>query len=193
MGGHVVPPPTRRRLFLVLLVFAVSVGTSTLVTQVLKVTVGRMRPDFVARCLGLAIGETVPLVGWSEFRALVAAGCDASAAHRVVDEGLRSFPSGHASTAFSLATTSALLIVGTGVGGRMMRVVGPAVTGFVAGVPLILALLCAVSRVVDFRHFPSDVITGCAIGLFSAVLTHMAYFGLPHRGGEGRGWAAKAI
>ena len=37
--------------------------------------------------------------------------------------------------------------------------------------PLVLALLCCVTRVTDFKHFPSDVIAGAAIGSLVAWLT----------------------
>lgn len=76
----------------------------------------------------------------------------------------RSWPSGHTSTAFALATSYVLSQSkkGTGVAAR----VG------VLGVAAATGLL----RVAAARHFPSDVVSGAAIGIGSALLVHAIRF-----------------
>ncbi|WP_320174287.1 phosphatase PAP2 family protein [Maridesulfovibrio sp.] len=65
-----------------------------------------------------------------------------------------SFPSGHTLRIFSLTTTIALVLP------RKKYI------------PIILAVLIGISRVVVGKHYPSDVIFGCFIGITCAVWTH---------------------
>lgn len=69
-----------------------------------------------------------------------------------------SFPSGHTLRAFSLATALAFVMP------RRKYI------------PLIVALLVGVSRVVVGRHYPSDVLFGCFIGVTCAVWCHYFLF-----------------
>jgi hypothetical protein len=80
-----------------------------------------------------------------------------------------SFPSGHASAAFTAATLIDLN------------------SGPELGIPAYaLAGLTAYSRVETARHFPSDVLAGAAIGALSAGIVDALHFG---RGRDGRGIA----
>jgi len=72
---------------------------------------------------------------------------------------LSSTPSGHTVTAFALLTALALIF-------RRFAVV-----------LLFLALLIGVSRVAVTAHYPSDVLLGAFIGIFTAIWTYR-YFGL---------------
>jgi membrane-associated phospholipid phosphatase len=65
-------------------------------------------------------------------------------------EGKRSFPSGHATAAFCVYATMA----------RFYPRAGPLF--------LVLAVLCAVSRVGMLKHYPSDVFAGALIGYYVA-------------------------
>ncbi|KAF9330261.1 hypothetical protein BG006_006785 [Podila minutissima] len=78
----------------------VSVLLTTMITQVIKVTVGKHRPDFLARCIpmlnGVQLTHDEPLSLWTVD---VCTQTDKS----VLQEGMRSFPSGHASSALLIA------------------------------------------------------------------------------------------
>jgi undecaprenyl-diphosphatase len=69
-----------------------------------------------------------------------------------LQDGLDSFPSGHAAQAFAIA-----VVVGTG----YPRLAVPV---------YLLASIVSLSRVVVGVHYPSDVLAGAAIGLLSGVL-----------------------
>lgn len=72
-----------------------SVSLTIVVTQVVKVTVGKHRPDFIDPCKpmlnGVAITRDEPLKLWS-------VDVCTTTNHSVFKDGMRSFPSGHAST-----------------------------------------------------------------------------------------------
>ena len=82
---------------------AQAIGCTMLVTEATKVAVGRYRPDFLARCEP-ADPDTVTLeygnntIGWYPCTST-----DTS----TIDDGRQSFPSGHSSFSFTIATYSA--------------------------------------------------------------------------------------
>lgn len=141
---------------------------SHLVTDFLKNRVGRLRPDFLARC------------EWSDSMHA----CTGSS--KDVHNGRMSFPSGHSSTAFSglgflflflAGKTGALHVtaspyLSTAFSSRLLRL-GLAVS------PLILATWIAVSRLEDYRHHKEDVIVGSLIGFASAYLSYTIYWENP--------------
>ena len=60
-----------KRCFPIVLLFVSIGGFSHMLTQLVKVTAGRMRPDFVSRCLGLEKGVLPPEVTLAEFRCVL--------------------------------------------------------------------------------------------------------------------------
>ena len=76
----------------------------------------------------------------------------------------RSWPSGHTSSVFALATSYVLSQSkrGTGMAARVAALGVAAATGLL--------------RVAAARHFPSDVVSGAAIGIGSALLVHAIRF-----------------
>lgn len=76
----------------------------------------------------------------------------------------RSWPSGHTSTAFALATS---YVLSQSPGGRSL-----AARASVLGAAIAVGAL----RVASARHFPTDVIGGAALGIGSAVLVHTIRF-----------------
>lgn len=112
--------------------------------QVLKVVTNRKRPVFYT--------------------------ADAPQAQAVVDNR-RSFPSGHTTAAFAIATSyflARLDLAAHGAGAHRSRAARWIILGAAATV--------GVLRVAAGEHFPSDVLAGAALGAGSAVIVHAIKF-----------------
>jgi membrane-associated phospholipid phosphatase len=144
------------------LLLAVTLGFA--VTNALKNAVGAFRPDFKTRCWP----NDAP-VRWASTGVPT---CSPGHDERLVSEGRKSFPSGHASMAFSGLTFAARVVanrVGLGAAATAARGNKQGAWRLVATIsPLILALFVAVSRVTDYMHHVEDVVVGGAIGVGAA-------------------------
>ncbi|KAI8355763.1 phosphatidic acid phosphatase type 2/haloperoxidase, partial [Mortierella sp. GBAus27b] len=148
----------------------VSILITTIFTQVIKVTVGKHRPDFLARCVprlnGLQLVLDPPLRLWTIDV------CTQTDRH-ILKDGFRSFPSGHSSTAFAGLTYISLWM-----GGKIhifdRRGYSP--KAVILLVPLLAALLVAISRVQDYRHAAIDVTWGAIIGILTATFAYLQYY-----------------
>ena len=147
------------------LLLAVTLGFA--VTNALKNSVGAFRPDFRARCW--------PNGAKTAWEAPGIPKCASNHDARLVSEGRKSFPSGHASVAFSgLAFASAVvaerLAVFGGSADSAAKNIQPAPAWRLAAAaaPVALALTVSVSRVTDYMHHVEDVVGGGVIGLAAA-------------------------
>jgi len=134
-----------------------SIGLAFALICIVKVNVGRLRPDFLARCL--------PVDGV----------CTGAA--DVITEGRKSFPSGHSALAFSgLAFVSlvlaARLVQASPRAGALWKLC-------VASLPWLLALHLALSRVADYWHHWEDVLVGSLIGHVAAYVAFRLRFPVP--------------
>lgn len=156
--------------------FGEAMSLTLMTTEVLKFSFGRLRPDFQDRvrryycnrpdhadvdCAGLNEG---PL---SE---------DPSKIEKIWADSRRSFPSGHASTSFALATYAALVTGGHFVWGKEATDTTRAWGIPLQAAVLSLAAFVAWSRVNDGRHNLSDVLTGAALGTAMANLAYWRRF-----------------
>ncbi|KAF9919014.1 hypothetical protein BX616_002983 [Lobosporangium transversale] len=149
-----------------------SVLLTTMVTQVVKVTVGKHRPDFLSRCQPMLNGSPItqdePLKLWTVDV------CTQKDRH-IFQDGLRAFPSGHASTAFA-----GLFYISLWLGGKMhiFDRRGYSIKSVILIIPFLAALLIAITRVQDYRHAPIDVTWGSIIGITFAIFAYHQYY--PH-------------
>eukprot|EP01063_Lacrimia_lanifica_P000932 TRINITY_DN10454_c0_g1_i1.p2 TRINITY_DN10454_c0_g1~~TRINITY_DN10454_c0_g1_i1.p2 ORF type:complete len:332 (+),score=105.14 TRINITY_DN10454_c0_g1_i1:69-1064(+) len=163
---------------LVLAVFQALVF-AMLITNPLKQYVGRQRPDFVDR-LEREIGfdkHAYNVTDPESRAAMMQAVCSAHS-HKVFD-GMRSFPSGHASYSFAgWAVVALLLLPNVPWRARGFPTV-PAL--FLALSPAVLPTMVAASRTVDNRHNYADILAGALLGVFAgAVVFALHYrFGSP--------------
>ena len=152
---------------------------SLLVTQVTKFVVGRPRPDFLSRCNPVVPANiTIAIGGDYDYLWPCQRPWDG-----VLKNGYLSFPSGHASIAFSLATyTSAYLIWCWHMRLPWTPVANVSWTAqfyldlrnVAAKLWMLLVLSTAwgitISRVIDDQHHVSDIIAGMLLGSYVALV-----------------------
>ncbi|GJP40461.1 hypothetical protein CLOM_g142 [Closterium sp. NIES-68] len=142
--------------------------TTFLVTDALKISVGRPRPDFFIRCFP----SGVPVYS-SNGNAL----CNGDPS--VINEGRKSFPSGHASMSFSgLAYLSLFLAAKlhslSSSSSQLWRLLPPAL-------PLAGGVAIGITRIDDYWHFPFDVFVGSLLGIsFATICFFIHYPSLRH-------------
>ncbi|KAJ8580806.1 PAP2-domain-containing protein [Rhizopogon salebrosus TDB-379] len=120
------------------------------VTQLVKVTVGRPRPDLIARCQP-APGSEDPLWGLSTV------GICTQTVSYVLEDGWKSFPSGHSSMSFAGLEFLAFYLAGKL---HLFDNRGHAGKAWISITPFVIAAFVAISRTMDYRHHWHDVLTG---------------------------------
>ncbi|XP_043651950.1 phospholipid phosphatase 5 isoform X2 [Drosophila teissieri] len=141
-------------------------------TSVLKITVGRPRPDYFYRCFpdGVMVLNTTSS-GLDSFS--LDFNCTGHSGD--INEGRKSFPSGHSSFAFASFGFIAYYI-GAKLHAFDIRGRGQTWRLCIAVIPLFIALLVAVSRTCDYHHHWQDVTFGGLIGLFAGYISYRQYY-----------------
>ncbi|KAI9834039.1 MAG: hypothetical protein M1819_003324 [Sarea resinae] len=158
--------PGVHKIHVTILGFAISVILTSFITDVIKNSVGRPRPDLIARCK--------PMKGTPEHTLVTFEVCTETN-HHLLHDGWRSFPSGHSSFAFSGLGYLAMFLAG------QLQVFRPRTDlarVLVALAPLLGAALIAISRCEDYRHDVYDVTTGSLLGLLISWFCYRRYY--PH-------------
>ncbi|KAL4867341.1 hypothetical protein BDV12DRAFT_171486 [Aspergillus spectabilis] len=136
------------------------------ITQALKTACGKPRPDIIARCQPRPGSEDPSPYGLSDSSI-----CTGDP--HLLTDGFRSWPSGHSSSSFA-----GLFFLSLWVGGKLhiMDNKGEVWKMFLVMTPSLGASLIAVSRIMDARHHPFDVITGSMLGILCASISYRQYF-----------------
>ncbi|KAJ9127303.1 hypothetical protein QFC24_000710 [Naganishia onofrii] len=164
------------------------------VTQVIKMGVGRPRPDMLSRCQPYEGAHDHPVFGLSDYTICT------QTDKRLLDDGFKSFPSGHSSCELAVlffvifagvwiedqANAAVVFVVSfAGMGfltfylaGKMhlADVKGHRTRAWLALSPLLASTMVAVSRTADNRHHWQDVTVGSLLGLSIAWVAYRAYF-----------------
>lgn len=75
-----------------------SIGLGISVTMILKIQVGRLRPDFITRCVvDKAKADAMDIANFQKYNTIVAEDYPCTGDSKAVTEGRKSFPSGHSS------------------------------------------------------------------------------------------------
>ncbi|XP_076911528.1 putative lipid phosphate phosphatase 3, chloroplastic, partial [Bidens hawaiensis] len=106
---------------------------------------------------------------------------------KVVSEGHKSFPSGHASWSFSGLGFLSLYLSGKV---RVFERKGHVAKLCIVFLPLLVASLVGISRVDDYWHHWQDVFAGGLIGMTVATFCYLQFFAPPY---HAKGWGPYAF
>jgi diacylglycerol diphosphate phosphatase/phosphatidate phosphatase len=140
-----------------LVAFIISIMLTLIITDALKVSVGALRPDFLARCVPLSNNPNSQCSG------------DA----KLIKGGRKSWPSGHSSSAFAGLGFLSFYLAGS------LRIFSPRSSPLkylLFILPLTGASLVATSRIADYRHHAFDAITGSLLGIIITYFVYHLYF-----------------
>jgi len=143
-----------------------SLSIAGAITQFSKITVGRPRPDLVARCIPKP-GSVDPIYGLST--QAICTQTDES----ILRDGFRSFPSGHSSLSFAGLGFLSFYLAGKL---HLFDERGYSHKAWISLTPLAGAALVAISRTMDYRHHWHDVVTGSLLGLTVSYFGYRQYF-----------------
>ncbi|RUS76378.1 hypothetical protein EGW08_015858 [Elysia chlorotica] len=150
---------------------SLSMYLSATVTNFIKLVVGRPRPDFFERCF---------MKPSEDADKLALAMCDRDA--ESVNQGYKSFPSGHATMAMSGMFYMSLYI------GRSLKVFTQRHSRYsgirlcVTIAPVVFGVLVAASRTADYHHHWQDVLVGSLIGVgFAYMCFRQSFHGTLHK------------
>jgi diacylglycerol diphosphate phosphatase/phosphatidate phosphatase len=147
-----------------LLGLSIGLMLAEFITNVIKNAVGRPRPDLISRCkpqLGTPTDIYVGIEVCTE------------TSHHTLQDGWRSFPSGHSSFAFAGLGYLTLFFAGQF---HVFRPQNNLALVLVSLVPLAGAGYIAVSRLQDYRHGPIDVLAGSLLGFVCAYFSYRRYY-----------------
>ncbi|WVQ81571.1 hypothetical protein IAT38_003695 [Cryptococcus sp. DSM 104549] len=144
-----------------------SLGLVITFTNIIKITAGRPRPDLFARCILPADLTTNPVHGLTSWTVCT------TTDDKMLQEGFRSFPSGHSSFAWCGMW---YLILYLAAKMRLSNQKGFTWKSWLLLAPISCASLIAVSRTMDYRHHSTDVLAGSGIGVLGAWYGYRQYY-----------------
>jgi len=149
----------------VIAIFMFGAGCSQLATDCGKYTIGRLRPHFIDVCQPRDLDRLCAPGRAQLHQYITDYTCTSSDLHKIKDSRL-SFPSGHSSFSAYTMLYLALYLQArmTWSGSYMLR-------PLLQISALMLSWVTGLSRVSDYKHHWSDVLTGFLIGIISASLT----------------------
>lgn len=151
-------------IYIGLLVLCGAMATQLMITCILKNICGLPRPDLISRCQ--------PDSG-SPVGALSSVDICTNDNMALLQEGFRTFPSGHSSTVFCGMVLSSLNIAAKL---QVFDQRGISIKIFFATSPIMVACFVSCTRISDNRHFLKDVIGGLLIGICVAIVFYVQYF-----------------
>ncbi|KAF8442749.1 phosphatidic acid phosphatase type 2/haloperoxidase [Terfezia claveryi] len=141
-----------------------SVAALITIIGALKNLTGKPRPDVIARCKPRSFNEPlVGLTGWE----------DCTGDPILIRDGFKSWPSGHSGIAFGGLAYLSFYIAGklhiSDNRGEVWKTV-------IVLIPLLAAAMVSISRIMDARHHPFDVLSSAILGIFVAWVAYRQYF-----------------
>ncbi|KAI9314755.1 phosphatidic acid phosphatase type 2/haloperoxidase, partial [Dichotomocladium elegans] len=144
-----------------------ALSMTIMLTDIIKITAGRPRPDFLARCQA-PLEAVDPPRGLSNYTV-----CTTPVNSYIMRDGFKSFPSGHSSFSFAGLGYTAFYLAGKM---HIFDERGHTYKCFLFAFPAIAALLVAISRTRDYRHHWQDVCIGTLLGIGCAYFSYRQYY-----------------
>lgn len=164
VASLILPNRSVHKTHVVLLGLCLSLLTTSFLTDIFKNAIGRPRPDLIARCKP---DPSTP------HNTLVTIDVCTEADGHLLQDGWRSYPSGHSSFAFAgLGWLSLFLASQT----HCLRPRASHITVLLCLAPLVGAALIAISRLEDYRHDVFDVVSGSVLGAIVTTFNWRRYF-----------------
>lgn len=161
----ILPNRSTHKTHVTLLGLALTILTTSFLTDIFKNAIGRPRPDLLARCKPASSTPTNTLV--------TIAVCTEKANTHLLQDGWRSYPSGHSSFAFAGLGWLALFLAAQT---HCLRPRASHATVLLCLAPLVGAALIAISRLEDYRHDVFDVVSGSVLGAVVCVFNWRRYY-----------------
>ncbi|XP_022990866.1 lipid phosphate phosphatase 2-like isoform X1 [Cucurbita maxima] len=152
-----------------------SILVTAVITDAIKIAVGRPRPNFFWRCF--PDGKDV----YDKLGNVVCHGDE-----HVIKEGHKSFPSGHTSLSFAGLGFLSLYLSGKI---KAFDQRGHIAKLCIVFLPLLFAALVGISRVDDYWHHWQDVFAGGLLGLVISTFCYLQFFPPPY---NSQGWGPYA-
>ncbi|KAJ4383985.1 hypothetical protein N0V86_000829 [Didymella sp. IMI 355093] len=145
-----------------------SVGAAFTITGALKNAIGKPRPDLIDRCK-VREGVGIDLTSLTLQTIEICTQTD----NYILQDGFKSFPSGHSSVSFAGLFYLSLYLAAKL---HVMDAKGEVWRTFIVMVPTLGAALITGTRIMDARHHPFDVLSGASLGIFVAWAAYRQYF-----------------
>ncbi|KAF7312373.1 Diacylglycerol pyrophosphate phosphatase 1 Short-DGPP phosphatase [Mycena indigotica] len=145
--------------------FAVT-GTTV---QIVKITVGRPRPDFIARCNPFSNATNSHLFGLANVTGV----CQTAVTDPLIKDGMRSFFSGHSCLSSAGLSYNSLYLAGKL---QLFNQRGFTFKHWLVFSPLMLSIWVCITRITDHRHHFEDVTLGFFFGLLPAYIFYRQFY-----------------
>ncbi|EOA81558.1 hypothetical protein ACJQWK_10499 [Exserohilum turcicum] len=144
-----------------------SIGAAFTITGALKNAIGKPRPDLISRCRvdQSKINKTL--------YALQTIDICTQTDNYILQDGFKSFPSGHSSVSFAGLFYLSIYLAGKL---HVLDAKGEVWRTFIVMVPTLGAALITGTRIMDARHHPFDVLSGALLGILVSWGSYRQYF-----------------
>lgn len=168
-------PIEQRELHDLIYALLINVAITATFTSALKESVGRPRPNFLHRCFPtMDTTQIIEYLEENDYQLDIQHDCKASSG--TLEEGLKSFPSGHTSWATCSLAFVTFLMLGKlrpfDGRGEVWRLV-------VSIIPICGAVAVGITRINDYWHHWTDVVAGFGIGFMVAAAIYTMYYPWP--------------
>ncbi|KNG47478.1 lipid phosphate phosphatase 1 [Stemphylium lycopersici] len=144
-----------------------SIGAAFTITGALKNAIGKPRPDLISRCM-----VDQAKINTAAY-ALQTIDICTQTDNYILQDGFKSFPSGHSSVSFAGLFYLSIYLAGKL---HVLDAKGEVWRSFLVMVPALGAALITGTRIMDARHHPFDVLSGALLGILVSWGSYRQYF-----------------